>query len=433
MSFELITKEKNVATVKLTIDKEAFEAGVEKAYQKNKNRFVIDGFRKGKVPRSMIERKYGKDVFYEDGLEEAFPEAYTECVKAGEFKTVASPKLISVDSIGEEGAVVTIEISLEPEFTLAEYKGIKTGPVVYKENEEDLNAEIDKLRDKNSTLVTVEDGSAADGDTCTINFEGFLGDVPFEGGKGEAYPLVLGSKTFIPGFEEQLIGRRSGDKADVKVTFPEDYQATDLAGKEAVFKVEVLKIQHKELPAVDDDFAIDLGYDDLAAMKTDLSEKLKLTKNADLKSAAEATVMNELIEKTEIDIPPMMLADKAEQLRDDNEQMLRSNGIDPETYYRYIMQSGGNDDPDQFIKFYANQAERSIKTDLIVKKIMETEKLEVTDEEFDEACAKFAASADKTPEDFKKELSDYSTDYIKYTVKVEKVYQLLIDNADKGE
>ena len=274
MSFELISKEKNVAKVKLTIPKEEFENGIKQAYNKNKSKFNIPGFRKGKAPLNIIENRYGKEIFYEDALEEAFPEVYTKCLEEGEFKAVASPMLVSIDKMDEDGAVVTVDISLKPEFELPEYKGIKVGSVEYAPSDEDVENKIKELQEKDARLETVEDFPAENGDTVIIDFEGFVDGVAFEGGKGTDYSLTLGSNTFIPGFEDQLVGKKAGEDVDVNVKFPDEYHAEDLAGKDSVFKVAVKTVQHKELPLVDDEFAIDLGYENLEEMKKSLFDEI---------------------------------------------------------------------------------------------------------------------------------------------------------------
>lgn len=430
MSFVVEKNEKNVAVVKLEISKEQFELGIEAAYKKNKNKFTIDGFRKGKAPRSMVERKYGKQIFYEDAVDEAFPAAYRQIIEAEDFHVSAAPKLISMDKIGEDGATLTIEISLEPQFELPEYKGIKVGSLKYTSKKADVDAEIKKLQDKNSRLISVE-GAAAKDDTMTINFEGFVDGVAFEGGKGEHYPLVLGSGTFIPGFEDQLIGKKTGEQTDVIVTFPEAYQAPELAGREAVFKVEVQDVKRKELPVVDDEFAKDLGFDDLAALTKDVKAKLKDQKEKELKVAAQQKILEDIINAAVIDIPPQMIYEKSLELERNYENRLKDSGIDPEMYYKYILETSENKDPSQFITMYNEQAQKEIKTELVINKIIDTEKFEATEEEVEAEFVKYAESSKQTVEEFKELYNDaYTTNYIKRAIAQNKMFEFLLKNAD---
>ncbi len=429
MGFELISNEKNIAKVKLTISAEDFDAAVNKVYQKSKGRFNIPGFRKGKVPRAIIESRYGKEIFYEDALEEAFPAEYTKCLEDGNFKASAAPKLIEIDKIDENGAVVTIDISLKPEFEVAQYKGIKIEPIKYTAKKADLDAEIASLREQNSRLVSLDNEKSKKDDTLNINFEGFIDDKAFEGGKGENYPLILGSNTFIPGFEEQLLGKKAGDKVDVNVKFPKEYHVKELADKNAVFKVEVLSMQRKELPEVNDDFAVDLGYENVDDMNKALKEKIKEQKLNELKQKAQTTLMNELVEKTQIDIPPMMLTERAEDIKRENDNMLKQNGLDPEQYYKYLVQTSEDKDPEFFKKIFNEQADREIRTELITEKIIEAENFEVDEKKFDEECEKYAKAYGKKADEFKESLNDYMKDYIQYAIKQEMMYDFLIDNA----
>lgn len=431
MSYEIESNEKNVAKVKLVIPKEAFEAAMEAVYQKKKGMFVIDGFRKGKVPRAMLERRYGKNLFYEDALEEAFPEVYKACVEQEDFKTVAAPKLLSVDEIGENGATLTVEVSLEPQFELQDYKGIKIGSQRVTVKKSDIEAGIKQIQEQNARSVSLEDGRAENGDELSINFEGFIDDVPFEGGKAENYPLVLGSNSFIPGFEEQLIGAKKGAGVDVKVNFPKQYHSEQLAGKEAVFKVEVLNIARRELPVIDDEFAKDLGYDDMEALTKSVKEKLKAEKEAAMRGEARAAIMDKLLTQTDIDIPPQMLSEKVDETKQNYESRIKGSGIDPETYYKYIFNiESDKDESDQINKLIKAQVEKDIKTDLILEKIVALEKIEATEDDLENEYKNLAASYKQPIEEFKKSLNSYLTDYLKTIIAQNKAYDFLVDNAD---
>lgn len=433
MSFELISKEKNVARVKLVISKEDFEKAIQKAYNKNKSQFNIPGFRKGKAPLAVIESKYGKSVFYDDAIDEAFPDEYIACLKDGEFEAVAAPTLVELNEVGENGATLTIDIALNPEFEVAEYKGIKTGPIVYTFDKADLDEKIKELQDKDARLETLEDEASQKGDTVVIDFEGFVDDVAFEGGKGEDYPLTLGSNTFIPGFEDQLIGFKGGNNVDVKVTFPTEYHAEDLAGKDAVFKVTVKAVQRKQYPEVDDEFAIDLGYESLEEMNAKLKEEIETRKADELKNGALNTIMFELLDKTEIDLPPMLIKERTEQVKEENDNMLRQRGIEPEAYYKFIAMQSGTEDTSQFMEVFEKQAIRELKTELISKKIIELENIEVAAEDLDKELARYAEASNQELDAFKENVSDYIKEYIEFNLKQLKMYDFLLENADTSK
>jgi trigger factor len=278
--------------------------------------------------------------------------------------------------------------------------------------DEDVEDEIKKMQDKNSRLVTVDEESA-NGDTVIIDFEGFLDGVPFEGGRGEAYSLALGSGTFIPGFEEQLIGKKNGEEVDVNVTFPENYQAETLAGKEALFKVKVHEVKQKELPEVDDEFAKDLGFDDIAALKDDVVAGLKATKETELQNAAEQKIISTLIENSPIDIPPQLLSERAESTRQNYEMRLTNSGIDPETYYKYMMQMSGSDDENYIENVFSQQALRELQTELIIDKIIDEEQIEVSDEELEKEYEKYAQTEGKSVEEFKMDSTIMQSAFLK--------------------
>lgn len=433
MSFELISKEKNVARVKLVISKEDFEKAIQKAYNKNKSKFIVPGFRKGKAPLAVIESKYGKSVFYDDAIDEAFPDEYLACLKEGEFEAVAAPTLVELNEIGENGATLTIDIALHPEFEICEYKGIKTGPIKYTFKKADLEAKIKELQDKDARLETLEDEISKKDDTVIIDFEGFVDDVAFAGGKGEDYSLTLGSNTFIPGFEDQLIGKKAGDNVDVKVTFPSEYHAEELAGKDAVFKVAVKAVQRKQLPEVDDEFAIDLGYESLEEMNNTLKEEIKTRKADELKNGAINTIMAELLEKTQIELPPMLVKERTEQAKEENDNMLRQRGLDPETYYKFVAMQTGTDDVSQFMEIFEKQAIRELKTELISKKIIELENIKVSSEELDKELEKYAEAYKQDVVAFKETVSDYVKEYIEFNLKQIKMYDFLLENADTSK
>ena len=434
MGYEIITNEKNVARVKLDVSKEDFDAGIQKAYQKNKKQFKVDGFRPGKVPLKVIENKFGKSVFYEDALNYSFPTAYDNLIKAAGFKTCAQPVLVEINDMGDNGAVVTIDVSLYPEFEVCDYKGIKVGPIEYDFKEEDLDAEVAKQQDQQARMVPAEDETVM-GDSITLDFVGSIDGVEFEGGSAKDYKLTLGTGTFIDNFEDQLVGHKPGEHVTVNVKFPDDYQMKDYAGKEAVFECDIKSVHHKELPAVDDDLAVDLGYESLDDMKAKLKEKLIKDRNTDLKQGALNKINDYLIENTEIDIPQACIDERVNELKNDNDNQLRMNGINPDDYYQYVMQQSGNDDPQMIYDVFAKQAVRDLKSEMIYTKIMETNDLKYTDEQYDEELEKYAKMYKQTLEELKTSESMEAAlkPVIEYTLKMKNTTDFLLSQADTSE
>ena len=435
MSSILDKKENNVATITITVSAEDFNKAIDAAYKKNKGKFSIDGFRKGKAPRQIIERKFGEGIFFEDALDEAFPAEYEQAIKEHDLKPVNMPSMTKLDSISkEEGATFTIEVELEPEFELGEYKGIEIYPIEYEVTEKDVEDELNRVREQNARLVSVEDTESKEGDTVVIDFEGFVGDEAFEGGKGENYPLVLGSNSFIPGFEDQLIGKKAGEEVDVNVTFPEEYHAPDLAGKDSVFKVKIHEVKSKELPELDDDFAADVSeFDTLDEYKEDLKATIKQQRENNLRGAAINTIVEEVCNNTEIDIPKCMIERKAEDVKAQFEQQIMQSGIDPKTYYDVMKSQNGGKNEDDFMKLFEEQAEHDVKQELVLTKLMEVENFEATDEEVEEEIANFAKAYNQKVEDFKKTMDDTTKDYINNFIKQRKLFDFLIENAKVKE
>jgi len=432
MSYEILSNEKSVVSVKLIISKEAFEKGINAAYNKNKGRFNVPGFRKGKAPRAIIESKFGKGIFYEDAVDEAFPEVYADFIRDAELNPVALPTLDEIESIDENGVVLLLSVPVEPTFELPQYKGIKVGSLEYTATEEDIDAKIAAEADKNARVITVTDDTAKEGDTLKIDFEGFENGVAFDGGKGENYDLTLGSGTFIPGFEEALIGAEAESEVQVNVTFPEEYHSEALAGKPAVFKVYVHEIKRKELPAIDEDFALDLGYDNLQAMRDEMAAKVKAEKEAQLKQEAEQKIMSEIIENTEMDIAEAELKEQTDKVRESYEARLRQYGFEPEQYYQYVLEASDNKDPNQFEDTFKAQAANEIKSQYITKKILEVENLVPTEEDFEAEYVRYAEAYGQTVEEFKAQyLSNESvSSYIASSITQNKFYDFLLENAD---
>lgn len=427
---KLENKEKNVATIKIEISAENFNTAIDKAYAKNKGRYNVSGFRRGKAPRRIIENRFGEGVFYQDALDIAFPDEYEKTIEEIDIKPVSMPMVKSIDKISAtEGVELVVEVALEPEFELGEYEGIEVDKITTRVTKKDIDARLETLRDQNSRLVSV-DTPAENGDTTIIDFEGFTDGEAFEGGKGENYNLVLGSGSFIPGFEDQLIGKQAGEDVDVNVTFPNEYQATELAGKDALFKVKIHEVKHKELPELDDDFAGDVSeFDTLDELKADLKTKIKKEKENEKKNNAYTKILETVIERTEIDIPEVMIKERADQVKKQFEQQIQSNGMDPKTYYEIVKAQGDGKDVTDFQKMFEEQAINDIKQELVVGKLIEAENIEASEEEMEKEYAEFAKVYNQDIEEFKKNLDDYTKNYVEGFIKQRKLFDALLEKA----
>lgn len=377
-------KETNKYELEVTVDAATFEAAVQKSYKKNIGQVSIPGFRKGKAPRQMVEKLYGKDVFYPDAIEFCYPEALEAAIKEAGLKVVAVESVEEVST--ENGFEFKAIVVVEPEVTIDGYKDIEVKAKAVRVTEKMINEEIDKIRDRNSRMITVEGRAAADGDTAVIDFEGFLGDVAFEGGKAENYNLALGSGSFIPGFEEQIIGHNAGEEFTITVTFPEDYQAEELKGQDAQFKIKLHEIKTKELPELDDEFVKDVSDKETVE---DYKKEVKETISKRLKEERENDIANQitdkLIELVEGEIPEVMYDNEVNSMIRDFDARLRSQGMDMSTYLGYMGM-----DVDALKSMYRKDAERRVKLRLALKKIAQLENIVVTDEEVDAEFARLA-------------------------------------------
>lgn len=328
MKAELIKKEGNKVTLKITVDNNKFEAAVNKAYNKSRNKYNIPGFRKGKAPRIVIETQYGKGIFYNDAIEILFPEVYPEAIKELDIDPIDNPDLDIEEISKDNGLVMVLNVEVKPEFELGNYKGIEIAKVENTVSDENVDAKLQEMVEKNARLVSVEDKALEDGDTAIIDFEGFENGVAFDGGKGENYNLVIGSNTFIPGFEEQLVGKKAGEEVEVNVTFPEEYHSQDLAGKPVVFNVKINDVKVKELSALDDEFAKDTSeFDSLDELKADVRAKLE----EEAKNRADAETRNSVVEKvaenTEIEIPEVMIQHQIDNMLNELNYQLQYQGF----------------------------------------------------------------------------------------------------------
>lgn len=379
MSLQVEKLEKNMAKLTIEVGAEELEKAIEKAYQKQKKQISIPGFRKGKVPRQMVEKMYGKEVFYEDAANELIPDAYDKALSECEEDIVSSPKIEVTQIEAGKPFVFTATVALKPEVKLGKYKGLKIDKIDTEVTEEEVDAEINRERENNARNITVEDRPVKDGDMTTLDFEGFVDGVPFEGGKGENYPLTIGSGAFIPGFEEQLVGAEIGKEVEVNVTFPEDYQAEDLKGKAAVFKCTVKEIKEKELPELDDEFASEVSeFETLAEYREDVKKNLTEKKEKDAKNAREDAAIKAAVEVAEMEIPDAMLETQQRQMVDEFAQRITMQGLSMEQYFQF---TGTN--YQKMVEQVKPQALERIQSRLVLEAIAAAEKIEATEEDYE--------------------------------------------------
>lgn len=425
MSVQVEKLEKNMAKLTIEATAEEFEAAMQKAYLKNKNKINIQGFRKGKAPRVMIEKMYGPAIFYEDAANDLIPEAYSKAAEESGLEIVSRPE-IDVTQI-EKGKpfIFTATVAVKPEVTLGEYKGLEYTADPVEVSEEDLAAELKKVQEQNSRTVTVEDRAVENGDITTIDYEGFVDGTPFEGGKAENQELVIGSHSFIDTFEDQLIGKNIGDEVEVNVTFPEEYHAKELAGKPAVFKVAVKGIKVKELPELDDEFASDVSdFDTLEEYKEDMKKKLLEKKENEAKTAKENALVEKAIEGAQMDIPDAMIDTQARQMLDDFAQRMQMQGLSMQQYMQYTGM-----DAAKMLEQMKPQAEKRIKTRLVLEKIAETENIEVTEEDINSELEKMASMYKMEVDKLKEYMGDAEKESIKKDLAVQKAVDLLVASA----
>ena len=425
MSVQVETLEKSMAKLTVEVSAEKFDKAVESVYQKNKNKFNVPGFRKGKTPKSMIEKLYGAGVFYEDAANMLLPDAYAEAVEESGLEVVSRPE-IDIEQIGEgKPMVFTATVAVKPEVTLGEYKGIAVAKEAVEVTDEDIMDALKAEQKKNATLEVVTDRAVQEGDTAIIDFEGFVDGVAFEGGKGEAYPLVIGSGQFIPGFEEQLIGASTGDSVDVNVTFPEQYQAENLAGKPALFKVKVNEIKCEVLPEIDDDFASDVSeFDTLDEYKESLAKELADKKEEAAKTAREDAIVDKLVEGMTVEIPQAMIDTQADNMVEDFAMNLRSQGLSIEQYTQMLSTTR-----DGLAEQMKPQAEKRIKVRLALEAVAKAENIEATEDEFKAEIDKMADMYKMEAEKILEYLGEAEKEQIKKDIAVQKAVDFIVENA----
>lgn len=388
--------EQNTVTLKFTIAKDVFDAQTEKVYNRKKNKITIQGFRPGKAPRHMIEKIYGKGVFYEDALNDLLPGEYAEALKESGIKAVAQPE-IDVESIDENGVLVVAKVTVKPEVEIEGYTGIALSKETVKVTEKEVEEELENVRSRQGREIEVTDRPAKNGDTANIDYEGFADGVAFEGGKAEKQDLKLGSNTFIPGFEDQVIGHSVGDEFEIQVTFPTEYHAPELAGKDATFKIKLNGLKYTELPEVDDEFAKDVSeFDTLAEYKADLKAKIQKRKEAEADRVFEGKLADALVEKLEVALPEAMVNAEAENMLRDYDMNLRQNGLDLKTYLKYT-----GKELNDLREDFKPRAEKQLKLRLALERIAQKESLSVTEEEIEKEIADLAAAYNMSADDVK--------------------------------
>ncbi len=414
----------NKAKLSFTVSAEEFDAAVAKAYKKNVSRINIPGFRRGKAPRHVIEMHYGKGVFYEDALDELFPDLYQAAVKENELEPVDRPELDVEQMEAGKELKFSVEVFVRPDVTLGDYKNIQATREVSEVTDDDVNAEIERARERNARFIDITDRPAKLDDEVNIDYAGFDGDVQFEGGTAQGHNLVLGSGQFIPGFEDQLIGAEVGSEVEVNVTFPEDYHEKSLAGHPVVFKVKINSIKEKELPELNDDFANDLSFDTLDEYKADV--KAKLVKDAETRADTqfENDVIEKAVEACQVDIPEAMINSEIDGMMKDMEMRLSYQGL---KFSDYLMYTGQTEE--QIREMYKEQATQRVKGQLVLEAIKNAEGIEATDEEVDAEIAKAAESRKKSLEDYKKTMGESTLNYFKSMTTMQKVVAFLKDNA----
>ena len=428
MSLQVEKMEKNMAKLTIEVAAEDLEKAMQNAYQKAKGRISIPGFRKGKAPRKMIEQMYGKGIFLEDAVNALIPEHYSKALAECDLEIVSQPTIDITQAEPGKALIFTAEVATKPEVTLGDYKGVEVPKTEINVTDEDVDAEIKKEQEKNSRTINVEDRGAQLQDVVTIDFEGSVDGVPFDGGQATEYPLTLGSNTFIPGFEEQLVGAKVGDDVDVKVTFPEEYQAKELAGKEAIFKCAVKKIEAKELPELDDDFAKDVSeFDTLAEYKEHVKTNLVERKENEAKRAKEDAAVDKAIENAQMDIPEAMLQTQCRQMLDDFSRRMQSQGLSMEQYFQFTGMTA-----DKMMEDMKPQALKRIQTRLVLEKVAEVENIQPTEEEVNEEIAKMAEAYKMEADKLKELLGERELEQMKKDMAVQKAVTVIADAAKEA-
>ena len=425
MSLQVEKLDKNMAKLTIEASAEEFIKAIQKAFQKNKNKFNVQGFRKGKAPQAIIEKMYGVEVFYEDAANEIIPEAYEKAALESELDIVSRPEIDVVQIEKGKPFIFTAEVAIKPEVTLGKYKGIKVEKKEATVTDEEVMANIEKELEQNSRMLTIDDRPVQMDDIAVIDFEGFVDDLPFEGGKGENHALTIGSKSFIDNFEEQLIGKSIGEEVEVNVTFPEEYQAKELAGKPALFKVKINEIKTKELPKLDDDFAQDVSeFDTLDEYKENIKATIKENKEKELKTEKENEIVDKIIEEASMDIPEPMIESQVRQMADDFAQRMQYQGLSLEQYFQFTGM-----DAKKFIESLRPQALKRIQSRLVLEAIVKAENIEVTEEELEKELSEMATMYKMEIEKVKEMIGEKEEEQIRTDIAVQKAVDFITEAA----
>ena len=425
MSVQVEKLEKNMAQLAIEVSASEFEKALEDAFLKNKNKISVPGFRKGKVPRQMVEKMYGPEIFYEDAANALIPDAYSKALDECEEDIVSSPEIDVTQIEKGKSFIFTATVALKPEVKLGKYKGVKVEAAEVTVTDEEVDAKIEKERENNARTIEVTDRPVKDGDMTVLDFEGFVDGVAFDGGKGENYPLTIGSGAFIPGFEEQLVGAEIGKEVEVNVTFPEDYQAEELKGKAAVFKCTIKEIKEKELPALDDEFASEVSeFDTLEEYKKDVKETLTIEKEKAARDAKEAAVIDAIIADSDMDIPEAMVTTQQKQMIDEFAQRMQMQGLSMEQYFQF---TGAT--LDKMMEQVKPQAETRIKSRLVLEAVAAKEGIEATEEDYEEEIKTMAEVYQMEPDKIKEMLPEKSVKGIKEDIAVKKAAEFVVNNA----
>lgn len=430
MSLQVEKLENNMAKLTIEVPAEELEKAIESAFRKNKNRISIPGFRKGKAPRKMIEQMYGKEIFYEDAANELIPDAYEKAVEECEEEIVSNPRINVTQLEAGKPFIFTAEVALKPEVTLGKYKGVKVDKIDVSVSDEEVNEEIDREREKNARTVDITDRAVKDGDVTVLDFEGFMDGEAFEGGKGEDYPLTIGSGAFVPGFEEALIGAEIGRETDVNVTFPEDYQAAELAGKPAVFKCTVKKIQEKQLPALDEDFVEEVSEesDTVEEYKEEIRKKLSERKEADAKSAREDAVIDAIIADAEMDIPDAMVETQQRQMVQEFAQRMQAQGISMDQYMQFT-----GADTNTLLEQAKPQALKRIQSRLVLEAVVAAENIVASEEEFEEEVRTMGEAYQMEADKVKELLGENGREQVMEDICIKKAVEFVVENAKESK
>ncbi len=430
MSLQVEKLENNMAKLTIEVPAEELEKAIEGAYQKNKNKINIPGFRKGKAPRKMIEQMYGKEVFYEDAVNDLIPDAYEKALEECTEDIVSSPKVEVTQVEAGKPFIFTAEVALKPEVTLGKYKGVKVEAADITVTDDEISAEIDKEREKNSRTVDITDRAVKSGDIATIDFEGFVDGVAFEGGKGTDYPLTIGSGAFIPGFEDALIGAETGKETEVNVTFPEDYQAAELAGKAAVFKCTVKKLQEKQLPELDEDFVGEVSEesDTVDEYKEEIRKKLAGRKETEAKNKKEDAVIDAIIEDAKMDIPDAMVETQQRQMLQDYAQRMQSQGISMEQYMQFTGMTS-----QALLEQLKPQALKRIQSRLVLEAVAAAEKMVASEEEFEEEVKTMAEVYQMEADKVKELLGENGKKQVMDDLCIKKAVEFVVENAKEDK